>query len=147
MNPPTQSFTCPRATDRDPTLSPLRASPGASGRLTIFTNASPGATPEVCARGAARFPRLVLHRNPRNVGWSAHHLRAVEAREKESPSILCDDDELDFARVAEVADAVGASQQDLIPPGVSHHAELPRGLAAPALDLVGNHRGDVPGHS
>ncbi|MDD5139077.1 MAG: glycosyltransferase family 2 protein [Verrucomicrobiales bacterium] len=129
-----------RAGCLEKTLEQLLRSPIARCRLTVIDNASPDATPAVCAKYAKLFPDFVIRRNRFNVGISGNYLRALEAAEKEFAWFLCDDDHLDFTHFDEIVTAVTSRKFDIVFLGVPNHTVLPRGTEIRAQDLIRDRR-------
>ena len=117
-------------------LGQLADSPFADRRLTVLDNNSTDATPDVCRRFEARFPRMEVVRHPRNVGAAANYLRAVELSRSEYTWILADDDSFDFSACDDVFEALDAGRYDLISVGAPGQHDWERGLATTTHELL-----------
>lgn len=84
--------------------------------ITILDNASTDGTSELVKEYCKKFPNLVYHRNPLNIGGNANICRAYEYGAnsgKEYVWVLCDDDYLDFSNWNKVEELIMADA-DLI---------------------------------
>jgi len=117
-------------------LGQLLESPFSGCRITVLDNHSTDATPEVCERYRARFPRMRVIRHARNVGAGPNLLRAVELSEAPYTWILADDDTFDWSECGDVIEALRAGRVDLVSVGAPGQQDWERGLEAGAHELV-----------
>jgi glycosyltransferase involved in cell wall biosynthesis len=125
-----------RAADLRDTLERLAASPFARCPVTVLDNASPDATPEVCAELAPRFADLRVVRHARNVGGPANLLRAYELARATYAWVLADDDDLDFADVQDVLDVLEEARADLVSLGAPGRDGWPNGELTSVRELL-----------
>jgi glycosyltransferase involved in cell wall biosynthesis len=125
-----------RAESLRDTLERLAASPFATCRTTVLDNASPDATPQVCAELAPRFADLRVVRHPRNLGGVANLLRAFELPEATYAWVLADDDDLDFSDCADVVGVLEDGRADLVSLGAPGRDGWPNGELTTARALL-----------
>jgi glycosyltransferase involved in cell wall biosynthesis len=107
----------------------------------VLDNASTDATAEVCARWEADLERLRTVRHPKNVGASANYLHAIELATAPYTWVICDDDEYDFGRFGDVAEAICAGEFDLVSLGSAGTYRWVRGVATTTTALRRSHPG------
>ncbi len=125
-----------RAQSLRETLERLAASPFASCRITVLDNASPDATPQVCAELAPRFAEMQVVRHPRNLGGVANLLRAFELPQATYAWVLADDDDLDFSDCDDVVDVLEHGRADLVSLGAPGRDGWPAGELTTARELL-----------
>lgn len=85
-------------------------------RLHVLNNASTDNTAEIVKKIQTRWPNVIYHENPYNIGGNANILRAVELSDAEYHWVIGDDDEwlLDRTKLAELVAVLKTKAADVI---------------------------------